>query len=135
MKKYLAILLSALLVLGLAACGGSEKEQEPTAAPTQAPTEAPVTEATPEPAEETTEAPTEAPAEEDDIQETIDLVLSMVGQPIEDLYAAIGEPTNGSDYTPSCLVDGQDGQLFYDGFTVYTCRRLDDGYEYIYMVL
>ena len=36
-------------------------------------------------------------------------------------YAAIGEPVS-SDYAPSCLGEGEDGNLYYDGFTVYTYR-------------
>ena len=48
MKKLIALVLSLILVLSLAACGGNRAT--PTEAPTQAPTEAP------------TAAPTEAPA-------------------------------------------------------------------------
>ena len=35
--------------------------------------------------------------------------------------AACGE-SNSSDYAPSCLGEGEDGNLYYDGFTVYTYR-------------
>lgn len=53
-KKILTLLLSALMLLNLAACAAQAKPTEaPTAAPTQAPTEAPT--------EEPTEAPTEPP--------------------------------------------------------------------------
>jgi hypothetical protein len=41
---------------------------------------------------------------------------------VEDLYAAIGSPVS-SDYAPSCLGDGDDGNLYYEGFTVYTYRE------------
>ena len=40
---------------------------------------------------------------------------------LDELYAAIGKPLS-SDYAPSCLIDGDDGELIYDGFTVYTER-------------
>ena len=40
---------------------------------------------------------------------------------MDELIAAIGEP-NSSDYAPSCLGEGEDGNLYYDGFTVYTYR-------------
>lgn len=43
---------------------------------------------------------------------------------MEDLIAAIGEPES-SDYAPSCLGEGEDGNLYYDGFTVYTYRDTD----------
>ena len=46
------------------------------------------------------------------------------GAPVEDLIAAIGEPES-SDYAPSCLGEGEDGNLYYDGFTVYTYRDTD----------
>ena len=58
MKKTLALLLAVIMLLSLAACGGSAVPA-PTTAPTEAPTAAP-TEA---PTEEPTEAPTEAPTE------------------------------------------------------------------------
>lgn len=44
-----------------------------------------------------------------------------IGKSASSLIAAIGAP-KGSDYAPSCLGDGEDGELFYDGFTVYTYR-------------
>ena len=37
------------------------------------------------------------------------------------LIQAIGAPVS-TDYAPSCLGDGEDGNLYYDGFTVYTYR-------------
>lgn len=49
-----------------------------------------------------------------------------IDEPVEELYKAIGYPQS-SDYAPSCLGDGEDGNLYYDGFTVYTYR--EDGEE------
>ena len=121
MKKLIALMLCLTLALGLCACGNSEKEPEPTATPEVTATP----ESDPEPpvgeAADPTDAPVDPPTEEEtnDVAETIALVLSMEGQPIEELYEIIGMP-NDSDYTSSCLVDGQDGELHYDGFTVYT---------------
>ncbi len=40
------------------------------------------------------------------------------------LYDSIGEPANES-YVSSCLGEGEDGQLAYEGFTVYTYRDAD----------
>ncbi len=45
---------------------------------------------------------------------------------VEALYEAIGEPIESS-YASSCLGDGEDGQLEYEGFTVYTYRDPDGG--------
>ena len=46
---------------------------------------------------------------------------------------AIGKPNNDS-YASSCLGDGEDGELSYDGFTVYTYRA-PDGAETVYDVI
>lgn len=53
-----------------------------------------------------------------------ELAATFIGESVDDLIAAIGEPT-GSDYAPSCLGSGEDGELFYDGFSVYTYREGD----------
>lgn len=47
---------------------------------------------------------------------------SYIDKSLSGLVAAIGQP-NSSDYAPSCLGDGEDGELFYNGFTVYTYRE------------
>ena len=63
--------------------------------------------------------------------EAVAKILEMKDQPVEDLYDLVGEP-NSSEYSSSCLVmGGKDGQLFYDGFTVYTLVQ-PDGTETIY---
>ncbi len=47
----------------------------------------------------------------------------LVGRPVSELYAAIGKPLS-SDYAPSCLdLEGEDGELVYDGFVVYTLKN------------
>ena len=48
---------------------------------------------------------------------------SLIGHPVSDLYAAIGRPTKGSLYASSCNGPGEDGELYYDGFTVYTYKE------------
>ena len=116
MKKALTVLLAALLALSLAACG--DAGTEPTAAPTEEPaaTEPAATEPAAEPEE------TEPAAEpEDSLLET---AKTFEGADVNELIAAIGEPES-SDYAPSCLGEGEDGNLYYDGFTVYTYRDTD----------
>ena len=133
-KTVIAFLLCAVMALTLAACGSSSAPAPTaapavTAAPTVEPTQAPaVTEA---PAAE----PTEEPAPETDpVAEAKELVLSLKGEPVDALYDALGQPANGSDYASSCLVQGgQDGALYYDGFTVYTLVQ-PDGTETVYDV-
>lgn len=120
MKKLTCLLLALTLLLGLAACGEEPAEvtEEPAAESAE-----PVEESAP-PAEES-EAPaeeSEAPAEEE--PSPLEAAKAFEGAPLEDLIAAIGEPLS-SDYAPSCLGEGEDGNLYYDGFTVYTYRDVD----------
>lgn len=120
MKKLTCLLLALTLLLGLAACGEEPAEvtEEPaaeSAEPAAEPSAAP--EASEAPAEES-----EAPAEEE--PSPLEAAKEFEGAPLEDLIAAIGEPLS-SDYAPSCLGEGEDGNLYYDGFTVYTYRDVD----------
>ena len=141
MKKTvfpMILVLAGLLVL-LCAC--AKNPPQPTSAPTAAPataapataapapTEAPATpeptpeptaEATPELTPEPTPAPTDAPAMSAGEKKAI--AEGYIDRYVEDLYAAIGEPEY-SDYAPSCLGEGDDGNLYYDGFIVYTYRE------------
>lgn len=50
------------------------------------------------------------------------LAETFIDRPVEELIAAIGEPIS-SDYASSCLGSGEDGNLYYEGFTVYTYRE------------
>ena len=119
MKKLTCLLLALTLLLGLAACGEEPAEvtEEPagSAEPAAEPSAAP--DASEAPAEES-----EAPAEEE--PSPLEAAKAFEGAPLEDLIAAIGEPLS-SDYAPSCLGEGEDGNLYYDGFTVYTYRDVD----------
>ena len=127
MKKLTCLLLALTLLLGLAACGEEPAEvtEEPAAGSVEPVEEsAPPAEESVAPAEES-EAPaeeSEAPAEEE--PSPLEAAKEFEGAPLEDLIAAIGEPLS-SDYAPSCLGEGEDGNLYYDGFTVYTYRDVD----------
>ena len=119
MKKIACLLLALALLLCRAACGG---EPAADAGEPVAESEEPVAESE-EPVEESEEPveESEAPAEEATPLET---AKEFEGANLEDLIAAIGEPQS-SDYAPSCLGEGEDGNLYYDGFTVYTYRDVD----------
>lgn len=129
MKKLIALLLAACLILGLVACGKTNVEAPQTEDPTKpvatdpAPTEPAATEPAP-----TEPDPTEPPETQPTDSEMSDFELAMtcLDLPVEDLYALIGEPES-SDYAPSCLNPdvGEDGNLYYDGFIVYTYREGD----------
>lgn len=123
MKRLAVLLFVCLLALSLCACGAAP--EAPAAPAEAAQAEAP---AEPEPAaSETAEPEPAAPetAEPDDAEAAADLLAlaeTFVGRPVSELIAAIGEPL-ATDYAPSCLGPGQDGELTYDGFTVYTYRE------------
>ena len=55
------------------------------------------------------------------------LAEECINKPLADLIALVGEP-NSADYAPSCLNPGvgEDGNLYYDGFVVYTYREGSD---------
>ena len=74
---------------------------------------------TPDPGEageEETAAPERTP------EELLALAMEYIGKPADDLIAVIGEPED-RDYAPSCMGDGEDGNLYYGGFIVYTYRE------------
>ena len=111
MKKMMTIALCAMMLLSLCACAGANEETRP--ATTAATTEASV--------EVTTEATElQLPTEQD----AKALAESCIEKSVQELYALIGEPES-SDYATSCLGEGDDGMLFYDGFIVYTYREGD----------
>lgn len=124
MKKIFALMLALCVLLSLCACGASG---EPAKAETIAPVETtqpetePVTEAA---AEETAPEPAEADPKT--------IAAGLIDAPVAELYEAIGYPES-SDYAPSCLKQGaEDGNLYYDGFIVYTIR--DGEEETVYYV-
>ena len=128
MKKTILLLLCAGLVLSLAACGGS-----PAPESTPVLTELAPVEPTADPAEEASaaeaaalaEAPVPASASDAALDETaFAAAQSCVGLGPEELYAAVGEPSDSS-YAASCLEENaEDGMLFYRelGFYVWTVR-------------
>lgn len=63
----------------------------------------------------------------------LDTAKSLIGEDVSALTAAIGEP-DSSSYASSCLGGGEDGEWYYDGFTVYTYRDTD-GTEHVYDVM
>lgn len=47
---------------------------------------------------------------------------TFIGKSLTTLISALGEP-DSSSYANSCLGEGDDGELYYKGFTVYTYRE------------
>ena len=133
MKKLLAVFLTAALALTFFPAVLAEEapaDPEPDAAQNESPEELPDT-----PQDET---PVESPAEEEPApeeepaalkpEEALQVAMGYVGRSAADLIAVIGEPGD-KDYAPSCMGPGEDGNLYYDGFIVYT--YLENGEETI----
>ena len=130
MKKILAILLTAVMLLSLCACGDDPAETTAPAGTNAPETTAP---AGTNPPETTAPAGTNAPETTAPNGEQTDLekAMSCIDKSVDELYALIGEPMS-TDYAASCAGPGEDGNLYYDGFTVYTYR--ENGEEVVIFV-
>lgn len=104
-KRTLIAMLAMALMLILCACGGSSDN---SAAPTQIPAQS-----TPAPTPEATPA-----------ADPFTVAQEYVDRDVSELIAVIGEPMDSS-YASSCVGPGEDGELYYEGFTVYTYREGD----------
>ena len=135
MKRSLVLLLLLALLALTAACGDQTIETaEPTEPAQETVQETESTQETEPPAEtEPAEEAEPAQAEAPSVDEQIALVQGLIDQPVDQLYEAIGQP-NDSAYASSCIGEGEDGELYYDGFTVYTYRDTD-GSESVYDVM
>ena len=138
MKKWLP---AAVLLLMLTACGAQETpaQEQPVEEPPAAAEVQPEQEAE-QPAveeeavtEEADPAEEEAPAEEPAGDSLFAQAAALIDSNVEDLYDTIGYPVDVM-YADSCLGEGEDGELYYDCFTVYTYRDPED-VETIYDVM
>lgn len=127
-KNVLCVILVFILVL-LSACGSE--------APLPTPAPAAEVESTPVPPAPSANSvlpggspqasPDESPSSEAPAfdEAAYEAARACIGEEIAALYDAIGEPTDSS-YAPSCLKPGgEDGELYYNGFTVATIREGD----------
>ena len=112
MKRVITVLLCLALALALCACGGKTESEKPANMQSSLPGAA----AEAEEAEET-------PAPVSD-KEAVQKARKLKDRPVSELYDAIGEP-DSEDAAPSCMGPGEDVNLYYDGFTVYTYREGD----------
>ena len=101
----------------------AEPEQPEAVSEIETPEEAAEPEAPAEPEEP---AGPETPEQPDG--PTLDDALAFVDQDVSAMIAAIGEPVSSS-YEASCMGDGDDGILEYDGFIVFTYREPDGSAE------
>ncbi len=127
MKKNFALILVLVLIFALCACGAQEAPATPTASPEATPevTAEPEQPAAPPAGMSSTLPGAESSSEgEAETNEARELALSLVGESITALTDKIGEPS-AKDYAPSCLGSGEDGELTFDGFTVYTYKTAE----------
>ncbi len=121
MKLKTAVLPIILFVSMLLSAGCGKETPAPTATP------APTVSATADPADTPVPTPAALPdtglkedggesTKEDPIYEK---AKEYIDRPLAELTEAVGEPLSSS-YAPSCLGPGRDGELRYEGFTVYT---------------
>ena len=136
-KDFLLAALCLICALLLIGCGSTSPDPTPAPAETAAPAESAAPVETEVPAE--TPAPSAEPvatlpdaglvrdtkASPSPSEALFELAKSYVDKPLAELQAEIGEPVS-SNYVSSCLIPGgEDGELHYDGFTVYTVKSGD----------
>ena len=127
-RKIIAALLLVSALFALAGCGAQAQTEPQMADPTPAAeTAAP----TPEmqsvlPGSNLSSGTQSAPADEQGKLDEAKLEEAMkyIDHDVSELYAAIGEPLDSS-YASSCIGPGDDGELYYEGFTVATYREGD----------
>lgn len=61
-------------------------------------------------------------ADTEPVNEAYEAAKEYIDRPLDELKAEFGEPLSSS-YVSSCLGPGQDGELYYERFTVYTYRE------------
>lgn len=117
MKKTVWIVMMLIAVLALTACGA-----DPSAVPAEPAAEEVIAEEAPA---EQTPLELAEPTPQDVVELTpLELAKTFIDGDLALLVEAFGEPVESS-YETSCMGDGDDGILTYDGFTVYTYLDTD----------
>ena len=134
MRRIIAAALLLVMMLGLTACNREAAEivdVGPGEAPADESVPMPGQEAEPEAAPPQTspalptllpEAGIPADSQAATTEQLRGIAQAFVDCEVEMLYEAIGYPLNAG-YAPSSQGPGEDGELIYGGFTVYTYRE------------
>lgn len=129
MKKTVFCVILVLVLVLLAACGS--EASSPAPAPSAEVEATPVPPAPSAssvlPGSDIQASPAGSASPESPVPDeaAADAARACIGEDVAVLFEAIGEPKDSS-YAPSCLKPGgEDGELYYDGFTVATIREGD----------
>lgn len=116
MKKLISIILLCATAVLLCACGSAAPDKSSSGGSAVPPMQTA--------SGSDTQAADDAPEEKAAENEQKIIAESYIGKEVSELIAAIGEPESVS-YASSCLGSGEDGELVYNGFTVYTYKEGD----------
>lgn len=113
-RKFFCLLPAAALLLSLTACvskeNGSKESSRPPASV--------VSDASAVPSATASSALTP--------EQMKQIANGLLDHSVTELYEKIGYPLSSS-YSSSCNGPGEDGELYYDGFTVYTYKEEGKG--------
>lgn len=122
MKRTILSVLLAVILISLSACGSEAPAPVQTSEPTAAPP-APSAVSTLPGSNLQTSAPQDSSEPASAVDEAkLEAARACIKEDVSTLFDAIGEPMDSS-YAPSCLGPGEDGELYYEGFTVATYRE------------
>ncbi len=110
MKKLISIILLCATAVLLCACGSAAPDKSSSGGSAVPPMQTA--------SGSDTQAAADAPEEKAAENEQKIIAESYIGKEVSELYDAIGKPESVS-YASSCLGSGEDGELVYNGFTVY----------------
>lgn len=116
MKKLISIILLCATAVLLCACGSAAPDKSSSGGSAVPPMQTA--------SGSDTQAAADAPEEKAAENEQKIIAESYIGKEVSKLYDAIGKPESVS-YASSCLGSGEDGELLYNGFTVYTYKEGD----------
>lgn len=116
MKKLISIILLCATAVLLCACGSAAPDKSSSGGSAVPPMQTA--------SGSDTQAAADAPEEKAAENEQKIIAESYIGKEVSELYDAIGKLESVS-YASSCLGSGEDGELVYNGFTVYTYKEGD----------
>ena len=125
MKKFLFSLILLIFLFALSSCGSAAPTPVPSEEPTPAPPAPSLSSVLPGSELPSSTVETSVPETHAVDEAKLEAARDCIGEDVSVLYDAIGKPADSS-YASSCLLPGaEDGELYYDGFTVATLREAE----------